>query len=67
MNRADALVLFAEDEKTGGGGRHVEFGMALGLRKGLIVVGTVENLLQRLPDVHVVDTWEDALQILVGD
>lgn len=31
LTRADALVLFAEADREGGGGRHVEFGMALAL------------------------------------
>jgi nucleoside 2-deoxyribosyltransferase len=62
--RADGLVLFAEPERDGGSGRHVEFGMALALGKPTIVVGRVENLFQRLPDVRVVDDWSAALALL---
>lgn len=39
VHRADVLVFFAEDDRGGGGGRHVEFGIALGFGKRLIVVG----------------------------
>ena len=62
--RADSLVLFAEPERDGGSGRHVEFGMALALGKPIIVVGRVENLFQRLPEVRVVEDWPAALALL---
>lgn len=62
--RADGLVLFAEPERDGGSGRHVEFGMALALGKPIIVVGRVENLFQRLPEVRVVEDWPAALALL---
>jgi hypothetical protein len=65
VERADALILFAEEERDGGGGRHVEFGMALALKKRVIVVGAIENLFQRLPDVSVVQTWDEAVQRLM--
>ena len=64
VERADVLVLFAEAGNAGGGGRHVEFGVALALRKRLIVVGAVENLFQRLSEVEVVETWNDALRLI---
>ncbi len=63
--RADALILFAEPELDGGSGRHVEFGMALALGKPTIVVGRVENLFQRLPEVCVVEDWPAALALLM--
>jgi nucleoside 2-deoxyribosyltransferase len=62
--RADGLILFAEPELDGGSGRHVEFGMALALGKPTIVVGRVENLFQRLPEVRVVEDWPAALALL---
>ena len=62
--RADGLVLFAEPELDGGSGRHVEFGMALAHGKPTIVVGRIENLFQRLPEVRVVEDWPSALALL---
>ena len=64
IERAEVFVLFAEAGNAGGGGRHVEFGTALALRERLIVVGTAENLFQRLPEVEVVETWNDALRLI---
>lgn len=62
--RADVFILFAERDRDGGGGRHVEFGMALALGKRLIVVGEVENLFQRLEGVEVVSSWRHAMPLL---
>ena len=63
VRRAAGLVLFAEPG-GGGGGRHVEFGVALGLDKRVIVVGEPENLFHRLDAVEVVPTWEDAFKAI---
>jgi hypothetical protein len=38
--------------------------MALALGKPIIVVGRVENLFQRLPEVRVVEDWPAALTLL---
>jgi hypothetical protein len=38
--------------------------VALGLGKRLIVVGQIENLFQRLSEVQVVSTWDDAIALL---
>ena len=65
IERADAFILFAERDRDGAGGRHVEFGIALALHKSVIVVGRVENLFQRLPGVRVVETWEQALKAVL--
>ena len=67
VERADALILFAESERDGGGGRHVEFGMALVLGKKIIVIGQVENLFQRAPEVKVVSSWDEAVEELLGE
>ena len=61
---AETLVLFSEPEHDGGSGRHVEFGMALALGKRVVVVGEIENLFQRLPEVTVVPDWEAALALM---
>lgn len=39
----DTLILFTTGEKTRGG-RHTEFGIALALRKGLIIIGPREHV-----------------------
>ncbi|MGA7887640.1 MAG: hypothetical protein WCA44_18045 [Acidobacteriaceae bacterium] len=51
--RADTLLFFAEDPHTGTprGGRHVEFGFALGLGKRVVVIGGHENIFHYLPHV----------------
>lgn len=70
VRKADTLVLFAEDDRDGGGGRHVEYGIALGNGKRLIVVGNPENLFQRLPEVESLPDWAaafTALTALVSD
>ena len=38
--------------------------MALALEKRLIVIGLVENLFQRLPEVEIVHSWEEAVALL---
>lgn len=58
IRRADALVAFAEEAEGGGGGRHVELGIALG--KLVIVLGRPEHLFHRLPQVRVALDWDDA-------
>ena len=63
VRRSDMLVFLSEKAETGdrgGGGRHVEFGMAYALGKTIIVVGHHENLFHSLPGVIVVKDWEDA-------
>lgn len=64
IRRAEGLVLFTEPGTPGGGGRHVEFGVALGLQKRMIIVGEPENLFHRLEAVEVVPGWEGAFKLL---
>lgn len=66
IRRAGGLVLFAESGGSGGGGRQVEFGVALGLGKRLIVIGEPENLFHRLAEVEVVPTWDAAVTAIVA-
>lgn len=64
---ADAIVFFAEDPLVGTprGGRHVEFGYALGLgNKGLLVVGPKENIFHYLPGVRHFENVDGAIQYL---
>lgn len=64
IRRAEGLVLFTEPGTPGGGGRHVEFGVALGLQKRMIIVGEPENLFHRLEAIEVVPGWEGAFKLL---
>lgn len=75
---SDALVAFTEPPRTplgSRGGRHVEFGVALGLRylghsdRRLYIVGPSENVFYCLDDVDGrFHTWQDFLKRLdAGD
>jgi len=70
IDEADLLVFLSVDPTipTVRGGRHVEFGYALGTGKMLAVVGPYENIFHYLADVTVHDTWAEFVQALeVGD
>lgn len=57
IERADVYILRG-DERGDSGQRHVEFGLAMGLGKHLIVVAPEpENMWQRLPGVQVLPDW----------
>ena len=66
LSAADAIILFSESPESHSkrGGRHVEFGMALALRKILIIVGPRENVFHCLPEVAQFDTWQECLGTL---
>lgn len=65
VRESDLLVLFTAatvgmpDAKSGG--RHVETGVALALRKPVLVVGEPENVFHRTHDVFVFADWHAAL------
>lgn len=71
---ADVVVSFTEPPRSGAsrGGRHVEFGVVLGLRKAgqlrrMYIVGERENVFHALPEVDgVFDTWGEFVAHLVG-
>ena len=67
IERADAILFFAEDPLVGikRGGRHVEFGYALALRKEIYTVGLLENVFHDLPTVTSFSKVEEALNYLV--
>lgn len=80
LQQAEVVINFTEPENTdkraGRGGRHVEFGVALGLNlsatrhgyKGefrLVVVGHRENVFHCLPCVEFYKTWEEAKNAIV--
>jgi hypothetical protein len=64
----DLLIGFTEKPREGGsrGGRHVEFGIALGRMKQVWIVGPRENIFCWLEDVRQFDTWEDCFITLRG-
>lgn len=58
---AHAVVVFSEPPgECRRGGRHVEYGKAVGLRKHVIVVGPLENVFYGLPTVPRFADWEQA-------
>ena len=64
---AGCVISFTESPRSNQGtrgGRHVEFGMAISLRKRLIVVGYRENLFHYLPQVEFYPDWRTALGLL---
>lgn len=65
----DALLAFSEPRQSGywTGGRHVEIGYALALRKRVVVIGPVENVFHAHPSVTRVDSLLDALAALGVD
>ena len=59
LNASDTIVFFSESPNSHSkrGGRHVEYGMALALRKRLVVIGQRENVFHCLPQVERYGTW----------
>lgn len=63
IGRADAIALVAGPEKYAGG-KFVEVGYGLALRKYIVVIGRRENMLMWHPLIKCVDTPEEAAQLL---
>jgi hypothetical protein len=65
--RAEWLVFFSVDPTipVARGGRHVEFGYALGLGRKILVVGPKENIFHYLPEIHFVNNFEEAKEFLL--
>lgn len=62
--RADTLLTFSDPRGSlnTGGGRHVEFGIALTLRKRIFVVGTKgEHVFHNYPGVRIFPTLNEAM------
>jgi hypothetical protein len=63
--QSDLVISFTETDasgRAGKGGRHVEFGMALGMRKLLVVIGPRENVFHTLPGVGVYVNWQQFIR-----
>ena len=59
----DMLVSLQEEPRNNSrGGRHVEFGIAIGLSKIVIAVGPRETVFHHLPEIRHFDTVEDFLK-----
>lgn len=72
---ADTLICFTEPSRSANsrGGRHVEFGVALGLmvagrkRHRIIVVGPRENVFYCLPAIEQHKVWNGAIRRIKAD
>lgn len=66
---SDCVISFTEDPNlkiSSRGGRHVEFGLAVVMKKRLIVVGHRENVFHWLPGVEFCEGWTAALAALAS-
>ena len=63
--RADTVISLTEPPRGNGrGGRHVEFGIGLGLQKRLIIVGPQENVFHFIQGVEVCKSIDDCLKLM---
>lgn len=62
MNCDAVVSLMEEPRNNSRGGRHVEFGIGLGLGKLQYIIGPRETVFHHLPDVQHFDTIEDFLK-----
>ena len=69
LHAADTVISFTSAGGGGKGGRHIEFGYALGLGKHVVIVGPRENVFHTLPTVewypdwpHLVMAWSARLE-----
>jgi hypothetical protein len=58
---SDAMIIFTEDKSIGNyaGGRHVEFGFAIGNGVTILSCGPKENIFYHLPKVRNFTSWDD--------
>ena len=57
IEAAQMVISFTEDNGGGKGGRHVELGVAIGLRKFLIVCGPREHVFHTAPGTGWFPDW----------
>jgi nucleoside 2-deoxyribosyltransferase len=69
IDSADMVIVFNPDaaRATGRGGRHVETGYALARAKPVILVGVRSNVFHWLPNVDLIDRWEELIDRLRPD
>jgi len=62
VEACDMLVSLQEEPRSNGrGGRHVEFGLAIGLNKWVVAIGPRETVFHHLPGVLHFETVEEFL------
>lgn len=64
---ADTVISFTSPGGGGKGGRHVEYGLALGLVKRLIIVGPRENVFHTLPQAEWFPDWPRLVMALAAE
>jgi len=66
IDLADCIVALMEPEARNNtrGGRHVEFGYAIGKGKELVVIGCRETVFHHHPNVHHFEKIEDYLSVV---
>ena len=59
IDKCDCVISLMEEESRNNsrGGRHVEFGYAMGRGKRLIIIGPRETVFHHAPNVEHFDTW----------
>ena len=57
LQAADVVISFTSAGGGGKGGRHIEFGLALGLGKHVVIVGPRENVFHTLPNIEWYPDW----------
>jgi hypothetical protein len=65
--RADTLIAFSQERGTPhpGGGRHVEFGIAMALDKRIFVIGPVgEHVFHGWPGIQFFNSVDEAIEAL---
>lgn len=64
LEQADICISFTETPRScnSRGGRHVEFGIALALKKRCVIVGPRECVFHCLPTVEVYQTFKEVLK-----
>lgn len=58
ITEADTMIHFTEPTGGGKGGRHVEFGVSLGIKQQ-ILIGLREHVFHTLPEVLQFNTWTE--------
>lgn len=62
VRQCNMLIAFTEEPRSSTrGGRHVEFGIALGMGKRVVVIGQRENLFYYHPDVTAFNSFQEFL------
>ncbi len=61
------LINPAEWANQGTGGRHFEIGVAYAIRRDIILWGVRSNVFHYLPEIVVVDSFDDVVKTLKGE